>query len=125
MNKYVDFKAFRKDVEKALAEISKQYGLNIHAGNITYDTTHFDLKLNCTRNDVNVEKINFNNQLLYMRFYGFTEDDYQKEYVAGTKRYKIIGFKPGNKYDVICRCGDKEYCCTHDSVLKAIGKETK
>ncbi len=125
MNKYVDFKAFRKDAESALEELGKRYGLDIKAGNISYDSTEFKMQLICTRADVDVERIKFDENVRYMT--GFTSDDYGRvvEIRSGrsSHKYTIKGFKPGNKYSVLLTREDgAEYGYTAEAVLAALGR---
>ena len=125
MNKYVDFKAFRRDAEEALEELGKRYGLNIKAGNISYDNTEFKMQLICTRADVDVERLKFDENVRYMT--GFTADDYGRvvEIKSGrsSHKYTIKGFKPGNKYNVLLTREDgAEYGYTAEAVLAALGR---
>ncbi len=123
MNKYVNFMKFRNDVEEALADIAKQYGLNIKAGNISYDENEFKLQLKCERSDIDVTKTKFAQDLLYMKRFGFTEDDYKREVVISNKKHIITGFKPGNKYDVCTEREDgKKYAHVHTAVIEALGR---
>lgn len=123
MNKYVDFKAFRKDTEAALGEVAKKYGINIHAGNISYDDNTFTMQLKAERADVDVAKAKFESDLMFMKHYGFTADDYRREVILDGKQYVITGFKPGNKYDVCTeRFDGKHYVHVHSAVIAALGR---
>ncbi len=125
MNRYVDFKRFRDDVVKALNEVSKTYGLEIKAGNISYDENSFSMKLNCTRTDRDVNKSNFENNLKYMNLSGFSfePDDYGRIVNIKGRSYTICGFKPGNKYNVILQRDDgAEYGFTARDILKELGR---
>ena len=125
MREYIDFNAFRKDVEDALEGLTKKYGVSIRATDIRYDEAEFSLKLKVQRADVDVEKLKFENDVRYMT--GFTADDYcrQVEIKNGKKssKYVIKGFKPGNKYSV---CVEREdgasYAFTAEAVLSSLGR---
>ena len=125
MKDYVDFKAFRNDVEAALGDVAKKYGVSIKAADIRYDEAEFSLKLNVQRADVDVEKIKFDENVRYMT--GFTTDDYGRivEIRSGrsSHKYTIKGFKPGNKYSVLLTREDgAEYGYTAEAVLAALGR---
>ncbi len=125
MNKYIDFEAFRKDVENALQNVAKDYGLCIGTGNIRYDATSFTMQLKCERADVDVSKIRFDADLQYMKYAGFEADDYRREVTIDGKEFVITGFKPGNKYDVCLERKDgKQYAYTSRAVLLALGRKT-
>ena len=122
MKNYVNFKNFRKDVEKALTEVADRYGLTIHAGNISYDSNSFNMKLECERSDIDVAKARFMSDLTFMKRFGFSEDDYQKIVTIDKKQYVITGFKPGNKYNVLLkRCDtDREYAFVASAVAQCL-----
>ena len=123
MRKYVNFEAFRKDTENALKELQTKYGVEIKAGNIRYDETSFTMQLKVTRADVDVQKQDFMNSLLYMKAYGFTEDDYLAEFRDKTRTCTIIGFKPGNKYNVVVEADNgRKYSYTADAVKACMKK---
>lgn len=125
MKNYMNFKAFRTDMNKAMEELGKKYGVTLSAGNISYDSNTFNIKVEGKRTDVDVAKEKYLEALTYMKYLGFTEDDYQKWFYNNGKMYKIIGFKPGNKYDVIAERSDgNQYCMVSSGVLKAIRKES-
>ena len=122
MNRYMDLKAFRKDVEKALEEVSKKYGVDIQAGNIRYGENDLTLKLNVTRNDVDVEVMNFNSNVKY--FSKLKEDDYGRIINIKGKDYALCGFKPGNKFSVLARrvSDGATYGFTYDAIIHALGR---
>jgi hypothetical protein len=123
MRKYVNFEAFRKDTEKALSELQTKYGVEIKAGNIRYDETSFTMQLKATRADVDVQKQEFMNGLIYMKTNGFTADDYLATFEDKGKTYTIIGFKPTNKYDVIVEADNgKNYCFRSSFVISLLRK---
>ena len=123
MKNYIDFKTFRKDFNKAIEEVGEKYGITLKAGNISYDENTFTMKVVAERSDIDVQKAQFEDNLKYMRYYGFTIEDYKAKFVLGNKRYTLIGFKPGNKYDVIAARDDgKQYALISTGVIKALGK---
>lgn len=124
MKDIIDFKAFRKDFDKTVEELGKKYGITLKADNITYDSTTFTMRVKAARADVDVEKEKFMSDLKYMRLFGFTKDDYKKEITYQGKKYKITGFKPGNKYDVMAvNENGISYSLLSGEVLKALGRK--
>lgn len=123
MKDVINFKDFRVDFEKAVEELGKKYNLSIKAENITYNDSSFTLKVKAVRTDIDGEKEEFMRGLRIMKFEGFTEDDFKKEVVLRGKKYKILGFKPGRKYDVLTERedGEKYYYVSRD-ILKALGR---
>lgn len=123
MKNYINFEAFRKDTENALKELQTKYGVEIKAGNIRYDETSFTMQLKVTRADVDVQKQEFMNNLLYMKAYGFSEDDYLAEFRDKNRTCTIIGFKPGNKYNVVVEADNgRKYGYTADAVKACMKK---
>lgn len=126
MKNYVNFKAFRKDLDKAMEGLAKQYGITLKAGNISYDDNTFTVKVMAERTDVDVQKTQFMSNLMFMKWYGFTENDYKAKVVMNGKTYTLIGFKPGNKYDVVAERSDgKQFALVAEQVIKAMGRELK
>ena len=123
MNNYMDLKAFRKDVEKALEGVAKKYGVDISAGNIRYGTNDLSIKLDVIRNDIDVELLEFKSKSKY--FPQINEDDYGKVIKMKNKEYKLCGFKCGNKYSVLAkRVSDGAlYGFTYDDVVRALGRQ--
>ena len=123
MKNYMNFNAFRNDMSVAMEELAKKYNITLTPGGITYDNNTFTIKVEGKRNDIDVVKAQYMESLNYMKYYGFTEDDYQKEFVSNGKRYSIIGFKPGNKYNVVVKRYDgKQFAMVGSGVLKALGR---
>lgn len=123
MKNYMNFKEFRTDLNKAMEDIAKKYNITLTAGNITYDNTTFTIKVNGRRDDVDVDKEKFMEMLGYMQYYGFKEDDYKKEFEMKGRKYYLVGFKPGNKYDVVAQRDDgKQFAMVSSGVIKALGR---
>ena len=124
MKNYIDFKAFRKDFNEAIEKVAEKYGVTLKAGNISYDENTFTMKVMAERSDIDVQKAQFEENLKYMGYYGFTAEDYKAKFIYANKRYTMIGFKPGNKYDVIAARDDgKQYGLMSTGVAKALGKK--
>ena len=125
-----DYKSFRKDVEEALSEVSKKYGLDIKAGKVTYDTHEFTCQLKCEKAGADAKLEKFKEEMKLMEFTGFKfeESDLGKELVlpvgkTKTAKFTIIGLKPGNKYNVeLKRDNGQIYGYTASAVLKALGR---
>ena len=120
-----EFKAFRKDVNRALKNISKDYGVEIELGDIKYGTYDFDLKMNVTKNDgkINGKQMIFEQQC---KMYGFDKTDYMREFTANGKRYKLVGFNessPKNNCSIICLKNGKQYKCNNEIIKRAFANE--
>ena len=124
MNRYMDLKAFRKDVEAALEEVAKKYGVDIHAGNIRYGDNDLNLKLEVTRNDIDVHKVEFLDNIKYS-FTAFKPEDYMATFKIKNTEYQLVGFKPRTKFSVLGkRVSDgAAYAFTYDAVKRAFGRE--
>lgn len=124
MNRYMDLKAFRKDVEAALEEVAKKYGVDIKAGNIRYGDNDLNMKLEVTRNDIDVQKVEFLDNIKYA-FTAFKPEDYLAHFTINGNEYELTGFRPRTKYSVLAkRVKDgKEYGFTYDAVKRAFGRE--
>ena len=92
MKNYVDFKAFRKDLDKAMEEVAKKYGITLKSGNISYDENTFSVKVMAERADVDIQKAKFIENIKYMKFYGFTENDYKAKVRDAYKKHSTADF---------------------------------
>ena len=120
MKNYLNFNELRKDIEDALGDVAKKYGIDVSAGNISYDENSATIKLNIARNDVDVAKLNFERDLPVMNLYtggGFTKNDYLRHITIDKKGYAIVGFKPGKKNDVILRRDDGRECVANHVIV--------
>lgn len=123
MKNYMNFKEFRTDLNNAMKALEKKYGIELAGGNISYDENSFTIKVEGKRTDVDVEKAEFMRMVVYMKYRGFSEDDYKKEFTFKGRRYSIVGFKPGNKYDVVVARDDgKRFSMVSSGVLVALGR---
>lgn len=96
------FKNIRKDIDKALEEVGKKYDISLTSGNISYSENEFSIKIDAKRTDIDVDRLNFENDLQPWSFgQYFTKEDYGRIFTDGKRTMKLIGFKPGNKYSVI------------------------
>ena len=103
--------------------MAQKYGVDIKGGNISYGENDLTLKLMVTRNDIDVQKAEFMDNIKYS-FTAFTADDYLKTFTINGNDYQLIGFKPGNKYSVLGkRVKDgKVYGFTYDGAKAAFGR---
>ena len=86
-----EFKNLRTDIESALQEVEKKYGIKLTCGAISYGVVDFTVKLNGVKNDGNTDgqKALFEERC---RYYGFEPKDYERELVIGKNKYKLVGF---------------------------------
>lgn len=117
------FDLFRKDVEVALKEVEKKHGVSIECGRINYSALDFNMQLNVTKDDGNTD----GKRLLFEQdcmFYGFSKDDYEREFTANGKRFKLVGFNrksPKNCCSIYCITDGKTYKCGSEMVKRAFG----
>ena len=121
MNSLVDFKAFRKDLDKAMEEVGKKYNITLKSANITYGENEFSVKVEAKRADIDVDRENFVS--LLRSFNELKEEDYLKKIEIEGKSLTIVGLKPRCKYSVLLRSDNGQtYAYTYDGVLKALGR---
>ena len=96
--KQIDFKRFRNDVDKALNEIAKQYGLEtLSAGNVSYTDTSFTMKLEGTTYLTDAKKDQLDNDIKsIMKMYGIG-DYYNATIMIRNKRFKVVNINPRAK----------------------------
>lgn len=120
-----EFKNFRKDVLNTLKIIEEKYSVTIDVGNIRYRAFDFDMKLNVVKNDTAVDgkRALFEQDCIS---YGFAASDYEKEFVLGKDKFKLIGFnrKARTNTCMLCRVSDgKMYTANEDIVKKALSSQ--
>lgn len=96
------FENFRSDVEVALKGLEQKYNVEIKGGKIRYDEVQFTLELDVRKKafrGVPFEKMLFNERCAQ---FGFTPDDYMKEFFLHDKFWRLVGFNPrASKYQVV------------------------
>lgn len=87
--------ALRPEIDAALAELGARFGLTFRAGNGSYAGDHAHFKLEIKVDDPAVQeaaaKADFD---LMAPLFGLEASDYNREFGAGSKRYRLIGFEP-------------------------------
>lgn len=115
------FEAFRADVEAALKLVANKHGVEIDCGRISYTDFDFNMQLHVTKSDGNTD----GRRLLFEQdcsFYGFSKYDYEREFTADGKRFKLVGFNrksPKNCCSVYCINDGKIYKCSAETVKMA------
>lgn len=117
---------FRKDFEEVTKDLERKYGFEIKLGNISYssDGASFEGKIHA----IKVEEGKTGEQIKFEKeceSYGFTPQDYKKEYIVDNKKYLLVGFKPKatvNKYIIEDAQTGEKYNC--NSGFLGIGKLT-
>ena len=115
------FESFRVDVEEALKSVAKKHGVTIECGKIGYTDFDFDMNLKVIKNDGNVDgkKEKFSNECT---LYGFKPDDYEREFSANGKVYKLVGFNlksPKNCCNIYCVSDGKTYKCGKEFIQRS------
>lgn len=89
-----NFNQFRNDVLNALAAVAEKYGCEVSAGNIKYDNLSIDLTLYFKSKGENGESAEEMDFKANCEKYGFSPEDYQKEFSLNGKTYYLVGFNP-------------------------------
>lgn len=115
------FNAFKEDVNAALQEVAKKHGVTIELGKILYEDVNFEMKMHVTKSDEKTDgkRILFEQEC---RFYGFTADDYNKEFTLDGKRFQLIGFNPKapkNCCSIYCMTDGHTYRTSAETVKRA------
>lgn len=93
--------SLRADIDKALAEVGKKYGVTLNAGNATYSDLEATFKLQvrvAATADFDPEKEIWNR---YCKTVNLPEDYYGRTFTSQGATYKICGFKPGARTNCI------------------------
>ena len=116
-------KEFRIEMADALREFAADHNLVVDAGNISYDSNSFTIKISCTQkpeDGKSIEQVDFEK---YCGAYGFRPEDYGKTFIEGNDTYAFVGFLPkGRKYQALVKKGDVSYKVTLDAVRKGINR---
>ena len=115
---------FRKDFEKAMEALEKQYGFVIDLNRITYTSTSFTGKLEVHEGE-SKDEVNEQEFKKYCTLYGLSSEDYDRRFTYDNKDYIIVGIKPSNrKYPICCQQiqDGVTYSFTASCVRQALGK---
>lgn len=90
-----NIKSLREDINAALAEVGKKYGISLQAGNASFTATETTFKLlamvgNKTISDVRAEKT-ASDLVTYATIY-FPDLKLSATYSRGGRTYKIVGY---------------------------------
>lgn len=96
-----EFRKFREDFQEAVRSVEEKYALTIEAGNITYSADTFTYKVTCAKTDAgDLKQKEFER---YCASYGFSKDDYKREFVLNGDRYAFVGIS-AKSYARPCIC---------------------
>jgi hypothetical protein len=116
---------FRADFNEAMKELEKKYGVSVDLGNMRYTNDFFRSKIEVTnigQNGEDAEKAKF---CMFCGKYGFSIDDYKKEFEHQGITFQLIGFDT-RKRKRPCICKDlgsnREYVFTPETLWKLFGK---
>jgi len=117
-----EFAKLRNDVKVVLEDTAKKYGLKFDIGKISYSDFDFTMELKGIKHsdDVNGEYEKF---VAECGYYGFTPEDYNREFVMRGKTYRLVGFnlrKPKNNCNIISALDGKGYICNDEMVKQAL-----
>ena len=115
---------FRKDFEKAMEALEKQYGFVIDLNRITYTSTSFTGKLEVHEGE-SKDEINEQEFKKYCTLYGLSSEDYDRRFTYDNKDYIIVGIRPSKrKYPISCQQvqDGKSYAFTVDLIKRLLNK---
>ncbi len=117
-----EFQQFRQEADEVLSQLAEKYDINIKAGNISYNKSSFNLKIEATKKEVNGKSFEQAEFEKYCLIYDLQPEDYNREFVYAGKKYNITGFKPrSRKYPVLVKCDDgKTYKFTKEMVKQVL-----
>lgn len=90
---------FKEDVEKALREVERKYGVTISCAGATYETNKFSLPLkvkNVAESGLDVETQEAIN------FLPWFANIFGKTFKDGRHTYKVVGYEKYTKYPIKC-----------------------
>jgi len=104
-----NFKKFRNDFNKVLADFGKEHGLELSISNISFTDNSFSTKLS----GYNVENGKSSDQIEFEKVafrYGLTEKHYGVTFNCEHGEFKLVGLKPRSKsFPVIVEKNGKKY----------------
>lgn len=117
-----EFKRFREEIKKAVANVEKEFGVEVEFGNITYAQNEFNIKT--TVHNGSVEDSKKQDFLKYAKIYGFDESDLGKKFIFKGRKTWIIGFEPTRrKYPVLVEDETgKQFLITIDGAKNALAR---
>lgn len=119
-----EFKRFRVAMKKALAEVEKEFGVEVEVGNIKYSESSFTITTNVLNGGKEEAlKKEFEN---LCTLYGLKKDDYGKTFLYNNVKTTIIGIESNRrKYPIVVKDENgKEFLMTTSGVKEALNKAT-
>lgn len=124
-----NIKVLRNEIDSALAEVGKAYGLNLSIGNIRFRDDEFTTKLTVVvaEDGTGGEKVGtdqrWKRQWPNALNYGFTQDDLGKVIVMGRQRFELAGWRGRARHKVVAKKPDGKFAALpHQDVLYALGR---
>jgi len=113
----------RPEIEAALADLGKKYGIGFEVGDAKYSGSHATLKLEIGVLDddgkvVNKEAENFK---FLAPMYGLSESDLGRQFMLSGKMHTIIGLNPNApRFPILTECHGRKYRVPVESVKRAL-----
>jgi hypothetical protein len=113
-----EFKLFREEMKKAVAELEEKFGVEINFGKITYDANSF--KINTEVSNGSKEDAKKSEFKRYCARYNLKPEDYGKTLENKGKTYILIGLEMNRrKFPLLFECEDgKRTLFTTDVISK-------
>lgn len=120
---------FRKDFAAAVADLEKEYGVDLHIGNIKYTNSDFTTKLNVVNRTATGESVDIATEKMKNDFsiyaYRYNLEGYLGEtFEYRGMKYTIIGLKPrSKKYPIVVESSKGRFKFAANTVQLALGIE--
>lgn len=119
-----DLDIYRKVIDKALISVGKEYGIEIRCGKAKYRQYDFCFELT---GFIKTEAVDGPREIFnqYADLYGFSPDDYGKEFTLGGKQYRFTGFMEESRINtcrLLCLDDNTIYVCRPQLIHYAFTK---
>jgi len=99
-----NLKEMRNEINSALENISKKYGVDFNLGNISFDLSSFKTKLECRISQINGKKSEQIHFEKYCWKFNLDKSYFGKTFEYQKRKYKIIDCKERKgQYPIICK----------------------
>lgn len=101
-------KTLRDAINAALIEVGNEYGMNIHAGNCTFDDISLKYQLRCEVADQSaIDAAAEKDFREWAKWTDIDQDAFGKSFNSNGKSFTICGVKPRNrKYPILAKSAD-------------------
>lgn len=117
-----ELKIYRVEMENALKGFAEKYNFDIKAGNISYDSNSFNIKIEVRQKEINgksFEQAEFESLCV---LFDFKPEDYGKKFNYNGRMFSLTGFNTkAHKMPILATSEGKTYKFAPDTIKKLIG----